>query len=936
MNKKSIRTLSSLALAVAAASSGAYGAQLEEIIVTAQKRAESLQDVPISMTALSGDKMDDAGITSFTELNGFVPNLAISENAVNTIITMRGISVGANQSFEQSVGVYVDGIHYGKSRQIRTGLFDLQQLEVLRGPQGILFGKNTLAGAINVTTAEPTIGEEGISGKIALTAETDNGEMVEGHLNYSPSDSLAFRFAFRDQKDDGYIDNSFPGAQPAMPTTDEEIWRFTTMWEPTDSTSVKFTHSESEFERLGGPGVIHSFSPIAPIPASNALMYGVMDMVYPDYAAEVAANDGSTTFRDGVSIGGCALEESVGMSSSVCANGGERPEGTDTSTEDTALVIEMETDSGFTFTSVTGRNTYDYQDGMDADWMPVQFIGRSDISSYEQTSQEFRIASPTDQRFSWVGGVYWSEAEQEIDRVVQVDGTLGNRDATQFITGYGAELARLTGADGFDATDPAAMAAAMQAAQAGAMDAGTPSFLAFSKAQIAGALWGLQNPTLDFAELPEANQEAIVTGVLTDPTTGAIVNGMWGVDGSAMWNKAGRVSYYNQETDTTAAFFQGTYQLREDLTLTAGVRYTEEEKKAIARAELASEHTGMATPNDDAFLAALQAASFDVYAHDFAEDRSTNQLVPAVNLQWERSDTSKYYISYSEGFKSGGFNSVDDQNPVITADGDPLPTVPGVGFEYDDETAKSWEIGGKHVLMDGAMNFNWAYFNSEYEDQQVSTFVGLGFVVANAATSEIQGLEMDMAWQATDRLFLSASIAFLDGEYGEFDAAGCTAVQAAALLQLNNDAPGEELSPSSPVTSAMGCQQKFLGDGTPSGSAQDVSGGPLGSDYSGSLTANYVVPMANGNSWYAGIDVNFTDSYLMTGDLDPVDVQEGFEKVNLRLGVRGDDWDLMFFGRNITNEITANGAADVPLSAGSHFRYMAAGEIYGARFSYSF
>ena len=913
MNKKSIRTLSSLALAVAAASSGAYGAQLEEIIVTAQKRAESLQDVPISMTALSGDKMDEAGITSFNELNGFVPNLSIAENAVNTIITMRGISVGANQSFEQSVGVYVDGIHYGKSRQIRTGLFDLQQLEVLRGPQGILFGKNTLAGAINVTTAEPTIGAEGISGKIALTAETDNGEMVEGHLNYSPSDSLAFRFAFRDQKDDGYIDNSFPGAQPAMPTTDEEIWQFTTMWEPTDSTSVKFTHSKSEFERVGGPGVIHSFSPIAPIPASNALMYGVMNMVYPDYAAEVAANDGSTTFRDAVSIGGCALEESVGMSSSVCANGGERPEGTDTSAEDTALVIEMETDSGFTFTSVTGRNTYDYQDGMDADWMPVQFIGRSDISSYEQTSQEFRIASPTDQRFSWVGGVYWSEAEQEIDRSVVVDGTLGNPNAVQFVTGFGA----LTGADDFDGD--------LAAAQAGAMAAGTPSFLAFSKAQIAGAVLGAQGIT----------DPATIGAWMASPTGVATLGAMWGVDGVAMWNQAGRVSYYNQETDTTAAFFQGTYQLRDDLTLTAGVRYTEEEKKAIARADLVSAHTGLATPNADPFLAALQSASFDVWAHDFAEDRSTNQLVPAVNLQWERSDTSKYYISYSEGFKSGGFNSVDDQNPVVTTAG-PQPTVPGVGFEYDDETAKSWEIGGKHVLMDGAMNFNWAYFNSEYEDQQVSTFVGLGFVVANAATSEIQGLEMDMAWQATDRLFLSASLAFLDGEYGEFDAAGCTAVQAAALLQLNNDAPGGELNSTSPVTNAMGCQQNFLGDGTPSGSAQDISGGALGSDYSGSLSANYVVPMANGNSWYAGIDVNFTDSYLMTGDLDPEDEQEGFEKVNLRLGVRGDDWDLMFFGRNITNEITANGAADVPLSAGSHFRYMAAGEIYGARFSYSF
>jgi len=107
-----------MALAIATISTGTYAAQLEEIIVTAQKRAQSLQDVPISMTAITGERMQDAGITSFADLSGFVPNLGISENAVNTIISMRGISVGANQSFEQSVGVYVDGVHYGKSRQI--------------------------------------------------------------------------------------------------------------------------------------------------------------------------------------------------------------------------------------------------------------------------------------------------------------------------------------------------------------------------------------------------------------------------------------------------------------------------------------------------------------------------------------------------------------------------------------------------------------------------------------------------------------------------------------------------------------------------------------------------------------------------------------------------------------------------------------------------
>ena len=158
--KTSLRTMSALALAIATASGGAYAAQLEEVIVTAQKRAESLQDVPISMTAIAGEKIQEASIQSMTDLGAYVPNLSITENAVNSIISMRGIGVGANQSFEQSVGVYVDGIHYGKSRHVRTGLFDLGQVEVLRGPQGILFGKNTLAGAINVTSASANIGDE--------------------------------------------------------------------------------------------------------------------------------------------------------------------------------------------------------------------------------------------------------------------------------------------------------------------------------------------------------------------------------------------------------------------------------------------------------------------------------------------------------------------------------------------------------------------------------------------------------------------------------------------------------------------------------------------------------------------------------------------------------------------------------------------------------
>ena len=94
--------------------------------------------------------------------------------------------------------------------------------------------------------------------------------------------------------------------------------------------------------------------------------------------------------------------------------------------------------------------------------------------------------------------------------------------------------------------------------------------------------------------------------------------------------------------------------------------------------------------------------------------------------------------------------------------------------------------------------------------------------------------------------------------------------------------------------------------------------------------------MGNGVVWFASVDVNFTDGYYMTGDLDPIDYQEGFEKMNLRTGLRGENWDVMLYGRNVTDEMTASGAADVPLASGSHWRYMGAGETWGARFSYSF
>jgi iron complex outermembrane receptor protein len=896
MKTSSFLKLSSLALAIATISTGTYAAQLEEVIVTAQKRAESLQDVPISMTALSGEKISEAGMNSFTDLAAYVPNLGISENAVATGIYMRGVGPGAQQSFEQSVGLYVDGVHMAKGRQVRTGMFDLAQVEVLRGPQGILFGKNTLAGAINVTSASANVGDE-FGGKISVSKESYDGQIVEGHVAGSLTDTLAMRFAIKDRQTDGYLHNSY--ADEDSPSADETMWRLSANWEPSENISVKLTHAESEQVRGGSTIAINQFSKTENTGAADGIMFGVMlgidhptlgnlyNPQFPDFLSGVGAGK-LDVYRDAKSFGGCALEASLGRSSSDCDAGIEKPEGTNTNTQDSSINIDIELANGYTFTSVTGRAAYDYEDGIDADGLPVRFIGRSDISDYEQTSQEFRLASPTDGKFSYITGAYWENQTQNIDRLVAVDGTLGLPAGLATFPGVG----------------PA------------------PTFLAFNPTQVAGL-----------------NTIGSFTGGRTDYAAGT--------PGETMWMAAGRVSSWEQETDAWAVFFQGTYNLTDNLSLTAGIRYTEEDKTAKAMMRNTAANVGftatgldlnvtdgLATPSDAALLEALVSTLFGTYNHQFDDERSTDQLMPAISMEWKSSDTSMFYASYSEGFKSGGFNSVDDQKPALATnafgqDYAPDPTVPGVGWTYEDETASSFEIGGKHTLLDGAMNFNWAIFNSEYVDQQVSTFVGLGFVVANAASSNIDGVELDLTWQASDNLLLGANVAYLDGEYGSFPGAGCTAEQASGVLGLG------DITPDSAVISFEGCTQQFDG-GVPTGTSQDLAGGQIGAEYSGALFADYTRSVGNGVVWFASVDVNFTDGYYMTGDLDPIDYQEGFEKINLRTGLRGENWDFMVYGRNVTDEMTASGAADVPLASGSHWRYMSAGETWGARFSYSF
>ncbi len=204
MNKYVSKSI--LAVAISGIAMSANAAMLEEIVVTAQQRAESLQDVPVSVAAITGDKIAASGVVDLMGLSELVPNFSINETGISTTVTIRGISSGINPGFEQSVGMYNDGVFYGRDQLARVPMIDMERVEVLRGPQSILFGKNSIAGAVSQISAKPT---DEFEGSVTALYEPDHGEtdlrlVLSGPL----TDNLSGRLAVLTRDLDGYMKNT--------------------------------------------------------------------------------------------------------------------------------------------------------------------------------------------------------------------------------------------------------------------------------------------------------------------------------------------------------------------------------------------------------------------------------------------------------------------------------------------------------------------------------------------------------------------------------------------------------------------------------------------------------------------------------------------------------------------------------------------------------
>ncbi len=220
---------------------------VEELVVTVTKRAQTLQEVPISVAAVTGDALAAQAVHQFTDLQSTVPNLQIDQTNGNYAITIRGLGSGAsNLAFEQSVGLFVDGVYSSRARSLQTAFMDVERVEVVRGPQGALFGKNTNAGAISIVSRAPT---RDFAAEVRAGAEVEQGGWSgSGYISGPLSDTVAARLSVTAGHDGAYMNNRLTHTDEY--STDYVGGRAQVLWRPTDTfdATLKLEGSQNDID----------------------------------------------------------------------------------------------------------------------------------------------------------------------------------------------------------------------------------------------------------------------------------------------------------------------------------------------------------------------------------------------------------------------------------------------------------------------------------------------------------------------------------------------------------------------------------------------------------------------------------------------------------------------------------------------------------------
>lgn len=343
--------------------------ELTDIVVTAQKRETRIEKTPLALSVLSGDLIADRGIREIKGINAMVPGMTMNESPGGlTEIGIRGVSTSAaNQLFEQSVGLFIDGVYHPRQRQYRDGLFDVERIEIVKGSQGVLFGKNTSVGALSVISRRP--GKD-FGGYVSADYETEFGSRsAEAAVDLPASDTFRVRLSGLYSNQQGYVRN-------ITLNRDEERgkrWLIRGMfdWDATDNVNVLLKLQASNLDITGSNFEILSTGNPALLRSLGVADAGARDFV--KYASSAPSGD----------------------------------EGDHQKTYDPALIVTINTGNGGTVTSTTGYSNYSYRNGFDLDGTPQPQYYNLFLEHFQQFTQEIRYASPTGGPIEYIAGAFF-------------------------------------------------------------------------------------------------------------------------------------------------------------------------------------------------------------------------------------------------------------------------------------------------------------------------------------------------------------------------------------------------------------------------------------------------------------------------------------------------------------------------------------------------
>ncbi len=858
------------------------------IVVRAQGRDQSLSDVPIAVNVVSGDQLTKSGTSDIRDLNQVAPSLLVSStgNEANGSARIRGIgTVGDNPGLESSVAVFVDGVYRSRSGNALSELGPIDRIEILRGPQGTLGGRNSSAGLISIYTAPP---EFDFNGYGAFTYGNYDAIKGEAGVNLPLGETLAARVDGVYFKRDGFYNDVVNDTD--INNRDRYLVRGQLLFEPTEALSARLVldYSKKEEACCAATFVQPGFAPLATISP------GLNSFARPEIGSPALTSTANPIIPILLGLGQNPNALNSGtFNRDIYVTPGRSFEG---QTEDYGASLEINYDFGnVNFTSITGYREYSNNQGSDTDYTQVDILYRAPgenagARAFDTFTQELRFqGSLFDDRLDWLVGGFYANEKLEV------------RDNLRFGTQYGAFApCRI-----INAINPALAAPGAT----GCITAGGRGFL------------------------QAANGGAGAFG----PATPLIFAGL---DNLARLNDLGGTGdVYNQESNSFAAFTHNIIHLTDRLDLTLGLRYTHETKDF----DSVFGNDNVICPQNRALLQSLLAvpalaglaggliglscqgnSTSELDGVQLSDTRDENELTGTAILSYKPTDDLLLYGSYTRGYKAGGFNLDRSAISVPTA-GNPALLGNTANLQFDQETVNAYEIGAKYGSREFSVGIS--AFRQEFSDFQLNTFNGSVFLVqnVNACDADLggadrdaspatgacdeddvkygvvaQGVELESTINPTRYLSFTAGLTYADTSYED------------DLIGRNNGAP---LDPA---------LRLLPGD--------NLSNAP---EITATASASWTPPIGNsGLSGLAYVNVRTVDDYNTGSDLLYGKEQDSFTLVNARIGLRGgadNQFAIEAFAQNIFDVDYTQVAFNTPFVASqqTYSAFLAEPRTYG-------